>query len=109
MAVDVLAGASAGGLNGVIYAASQRYGFEMDQLRDLWVNVGDTSNLLRTKDDAEIEGWPSLFRGDGYFYTEARTALADLAKAATPPAEPPPVTLSLSATWCSSPTGRSPF
>lgn len=35
VAVDVLAGASAGGLNGVIYAASQVYGFSMSRLRDL--------------------------------------------------------------------------
>jgi hypothetical protein len=98
VAVDVLAGASAGGLNGVIYAASQQYGFDMALCKDIWVDVGDTEKLLRTRDEAPEQGWPSLFKGDDYFYTQARDQLAKLAAGAMEPREAPPLALTLSAT-----------
>lgn len=97
VAVDILAGASAGGLNGVIYAASQQYGFSMQGLRTVWVEVGDTANLLRRKGDGK-PAWPSLFLGDGYFYAETRKQLKSLADGVVPPVEPAPVLLTLSAT-----------
>src|SRR5215218_5757787 len=40
--VDVLAGASAGGLNGVLYAASQVYNFQYRAMREVWLTVGST-------------------------------------------------------------------
>ena len=60
--VDVLAGASAGGLNGVLYAASQVYGFPYAQIREIWLRLGSTENLVRRG-----EPYPSLFLGDEFF------------------------------------------
>lgn len=62
--VDVMAGASAGGLNGVIYAAAQVYGFDLAQLRDAWLEVGDLGPMIRT----EADDGASLLRGDAYFF-----------------------------------------
>jgi patatin-related protein len=98
VAVDILAGASAGGLNGVIYAASQQYGFDLAGLKNLWESTGDARRLLRTKQEAANGVWPSLFKGDEYLFEEARKALAELAEAGTAPTKPPPVLLTLSAT-----------
>ena len=44
--VDVFTGASAGGLNGAIYAASLRTGRPLDPLRDVWLNDADLAVLL---------------------------------------------------------------
>ena len=45
--IDVITGASAGGLNGVIYAASQIYGFAFDTMLDVWIELGDIEKLTR--------------------------------------------------------------
>ena len=45
--VDVMAGASAGGLTAVIYTASQVYGFDLEKLQDVWNNVGDLRPMVR--------------------------------------------------------------
>ena len=68
--VDVLAGASAGGLNGVLYAASQVYGFPYAQMREIWLRLGSTENLVRRG-----EPYPSLFLGDAFFQRELTTNL----------------------------------
>ncbi len=60
--VDVMAGASAGGLNGVLFAAAIRHGFRMDQLLGVWRRVADV-NALRRK----TEPWSALFDGDACF------------------------------------------
>jgi patatin-related protein len=73
--VDVLAGASAGGLNGVIYAASQIYDFSFGALRDIWLETGDTERLVRRR-----EPWPSLFQGDDVFLKTVHEKLCELAK-----------------------------
>src|SRR5262245_53810632 len=73
--VDVLAGASAGGLNGVLYSAAQVYQSSLDPLRDIWLDVGGTENLVRTKPP-----WLSLFKGDEQLLAKAHEALSLLAK-----------------------------
>lgn len=73
VAVDVLAGASAGGLNGVLYAASQVYDFSYDHMREVWLKVGSTEGLVRRKGP-----WPSLFMGDEYFLAMLHKELARL-------------------------------
>src|SRR5207253_1400474 len=47
VSVDVLTGASAGGLNGTILAASLAYGFPFESMRDLWVRIADIEALCR--------------------------------------------------------------
>ncbi len=72
--VDVMAGASAGGLNAVIYTASQVYGFELEKLRGVWNSVGDLGPMVRDgKGDT-----PSLLKGDDYFLEKAWGELSEL-------------------------------
>jgi patatin-related protein len=60
--VDVLAGASAGGLNGVMFASSLVYDYPFDDAREIWLDAGNTETLLRTRGP-----YVSLFDGDGVF------------------------------------------
>jgi hypothetical protein len=50
--VDVLSGASAGGLNGAVYTAAQVHRFDMAALRDLWIRLGDIEALSRATTSA---------------------------------------------------------
>ena len=45
--VDVMAGASAGGLNGVLFAAAIRHGFPMEGLLGIWREVAAVQRLTR--------------------------------------------------------------
>jgi patatin-related protein len=75
--IDVITGASAGGLNGVIYAASQIYGFAFDSMLDVWIELGDIERLTRPPvgrytdpnhpGGAKLGRPASLLRGDEYF------------------------------------------
>jgi patatin-related protein len=95
--VDVIAGASAGGLNGVLLAASQQYGFRLDGVRGLWLDVGGLDDLVRRSSTASS---PSLLDGDGAFLDVVRAKLADLIDRpdTTVPERQPRVDLQLSAT-----------
>jgi patatin-related protein len=62
VAVDVLAGASAGGLNGVLFASAIRHGFAMNDLFQLWLDLASVEPLRRQEPP-----WLSLFDGDGAF------------------------------------------
>lgn len=100
--VDVMAGASAGGLNGSLYAASQVYDFPYDSIRDVWLEVGGTEQLVRTSAtekalaDTDLR-WISLFRGDGHFFTSVAEQLSGLITGPAPGVRPR-VDLWLSAT-----------
>lgn len=97
VAVDVMAGASAGGLNGVLFAASQVYDFPFDSIRDVWVNVGGIAGLVRRAGrDTEF---PSLLLGDDYFQQQVNMKLTRLvSEAGSADAVAPPIDLRLSAT-----------
>ena len=87
--VDVLAGASAGGLNGVIYGAAQVYGFDFAAMRELWLGLADIADLSRSPFSSIDEGLPgpprhgrrppSLLRGDSYFLARLEDQLTALA------------------------------
>ena len=77
--VDVMAGASAGGLNGVLFASAIRHGFRMDQLLGIWRTVASVADLIR-----DGEPWLSLFDGDARFLDVIREALEALIATATP-------------------------
>ena len=84
--VDVMAGASAGGLNAVIYTASQVYGFDLEKLRDVWSSLGDLGPMIRDgKGDT-----PSLLKGDDYFLEKAWGALSQLIAGLDPTETPQP-------------------
>ncbi|MCD9195008.1 DUF3376 domain-containing protein [Streptomyces albireticuli] len=107
--VDVLAGTSAGGLNGALLACHLAYGMEFgDNMRRLWLRLGDLESLtrrpglgplsfLRTPGPASVPD--SLLRGDEVFYGRlADSLLAEIRK--QPPDRPGggPVRLILTAT-----------
>ena len=77
--VDILTGASAGGLNGAIYAASLMYGFDFGRMAELWLQVADIEALCRpTRWTPGEEQRPSLFEGDEYFWAICRGELRKL-------------------------------
>jgi len=57
--VDVIAGASAGGINGVMLARSLAHDLPLDTHRDMWLNKADVTALL---DDEAMPGkWSKIF------------------------------------------------
>ena len=63
----MLAGASAGGLNGVLYAVAQRAGVGFDTMLDTWLEAGSAWGLLQTGDPSRYD---AVMRGDGYFWPQ---------------------------------------
>ncbi|SES05397.1 patatin-related protein [Lentzea xinjiangensis] len=70
---DVIAGTSAGGINGAALALSQvNKQADLSRLRDLWAEQGRMEQLLRTP----FRGQPaSLLKGDEFFYPRLQEAL----------------------------------
>lgn len=79
--VDVIAGTSAGGINGGALALAQLdRGTDLGQLRDLWSVQGDLDQLLRKP----FQGDPnSLLRGDDYFLPRLAEAMRRLVDSGT--------------------------
>lgn len=95
--VDILAGASAGGLNSVMYAVAQRAGRHVDELKDTWRDVGGLADLMHPPGFGRVA---SLLRGDDYFWPHVREALVRFHTAETfhPDLIPGRITVDLSAT-----------
>ena len=96
--VDVLAGASAGGFNCVVYAASQVWDFPLDQLKQVWAESGELKSLLRTR-----RPWSSILDGDEHFLAVLQGHLQRLVERASAAGrsaspKPPALDLRLSAT-----------
>jgi patatin-related protein len=72
---DVIAGTSAGGINGACLAYAQAYGVDLAGLGGLWANLGSFDALLR---DPTRPGLTSVLRGDEYFLRELATVFDDL-------------------------------
>ena len=77
--IDVVAGTSAGGLNGGFLALGLVRGADLSMMRDLWRDQGDLSTLLR---DPREKGAPSLLRGQ-YFYERLEQAYAQVVRSCT--------------------------
>ena len=73
--VDILTGASAGGLNGAIYAASLVYGFDFAAMADVWLQLADVEALSRPATATTGGKALSLFDGDGYFLKKCEQEL----------------------------------
>jgi len=86
LAVDVLAGASAGGINATMLGFAGAHRASLAPLRDLWLSLGALETLMRTPDDRTF---PSLLRGNEAVLPALRTALHAIAATATP--HQPPV------------------
>jgi patatin-related protein len=91
--VDVIAGASAGGLNGVLFATSQHYGYDLDQVRDLWLRVGALQKLIRTEGPNV-----SLLDADGGFLAVLQEHLQQMIAGVQVQPPAPRVDMQLSAT-----------
>src|SRR5215470_14848273 len=57
--VDVIAGASAGGINGVMLGRALAHDLPVGHLRDMWLQAGDVSELLAQSGRAKA--WSKLF------------------------------------------------
>jgi patatin-related protein len=84
--IDVIAGTSAGGLNGALLAYAISQDSPVEKLRGLWLELGAFESLLRAP---TVSDPPSLMQGDEYFLPEIRDAIAQLANQPTDPAEVP--------------------
>ena len=73
--VDVIAGTSAGGLNGGFLALARCYRADLGPLRNLWATKGALGALFRSPFEKDP---PSLLRGDEYFLPELRGAFASI-------------------------------
>jgi patatin-related protein len=51
--VDVVSGASAGGINGIFLARALAYDLNFDPLRDMWLQLGDIEQLMESETLAE--------------------------------------------------------
>jgi patatin-related protein len=78
--VDVMSGASAGGLNAVIASAAMVYDFPLDGLRRLWVDVGSLGKMVRRRGRPRRDGSDgiSLLEGDEYFLAKLDESLVAL-------------------------------
>lgn len=96
--IDVIAGTSAGGVNGAYLALSlaklsgDRLARQMDSLRELWIADGAIDDLLR---DPAIPKVPSLLDGDGYYYEKLRDAFAAIDDGARKLSDPSDVPIEL--------------
>lgn len=95
VSIDVISGASAGGLNGVILSTSIVYGPDFAAMRDVWINLADVELMLR---DPRESHPLSLFMGDKYFLRELRAALVRMVEHTSAPMPGQRLDLSLSAT-----------
>lgn len=73
--VDVIAGASAGGLTGTLLGLAIATDSEVSSARDLWIKEGGFSSMLR--DPFETDP-PSLLYGDDYFLVKVHEALTNI-------------------------------
>ncbi|MDQ0576275.1 DUF3376 domain-containing protein [Agromyces albus] len=72
---DLLAGASAGGLNAVVYSVAQRAGTGLDSLLDTWSEVGGFWGLLHPPGSRGIR---ALMQGEAYFRARTHEKLSTL-------------------------------
>jgi patatin-related protein len=72
--IDVIAGTSAGGINGGFLALGLVHGCDLTGLRDLWQDQGSLSTLLR---NPRQKDQPSVLRGE-YFHEQLAAAYAKL-------------------------------
>ena len=73
--VDVIAGASAGGINGVLLATAIYNGKTLPNLRETWIGIGDFQALLRSPSEANP---PSLMQGDAILLAEMQRLIDNL-------------------------------
>jgi predicted acylesterase/phospholipase RssA len=92
--IDVLSGASAGGLNAALLSTSLVYGVPFERMKRLWLELADIEALLRDPGEPKPA---SVLKGDEYFLAQLQQTLEGVIAAArrADPASPVPRTLDL--------------
>ena len=81
--VDVIAGASAGGINGVLLGSAIYSGKSLPAgLREIWIGLGDLKSLLRSPSKRDP---PSLMLGDDVVLTQMRETVESILVGPNPP------------------------
>jgi patatin-related protein len=107
--VDILSGTSAGGINAALLASSRVTGSDLGGLRELWLDLGALSELLRDPTDKST---PSLLYGDERMFAVLAEQLPKLKPGPFPPAAFPqdastrPTTLYVTTTLLTGETSR---
>lgn len=57
--VDVISGASAGGINGIFLARALAFDLDFDPLRDMWMKLGDIEELM--EDETLAQRWSKIY------------------------------------------------
>ncbi len=81
--VDIIAGSSAGGINGALLATAIQTQRRLTGARDLWLNLGQLSDLVEDPNSRPVPH--SVLRGDGKFLPDVATAFAGYLGATAPP------------------------
>lgn len=79
--VDIISGASAGGINGVLLAHALANGLEFEACAQLWRDVGDIELLMRP---VTSKSPPSLLMSESFFQTQLEGALEKLGRQPVP-------------------------
>ncbi len=79
--IDVIAGASAGGINGAVLALAIARRTRVDDIRELWMTDGDIENLLR---DPLQRDAPSVLNGDAELLRRLREAMKNIGRNPAP-------------------------
>jgi predicted acylesterase/phospholipase RssA len=78
--IDVIAGASAGGINGILLGAAIFAGKPLPpELRETWIELGDFRTLLRSPSESDP---PSLMKGDEVVLKKLNSVLGGLLEGA---------------------------
>lgn len=85
--VDILSGTSAGGINAALLAHARIAGADLGGLRDLWLDLGALTDLLRDPRDKHT---PSLLYGDERMYAALAKQIPNLQIGPFPPTKFPP-------------------
>src|SRR5262245_48267896 len=91
LAVDVVSGTSAGGINAAALALSKARGGSMACLRETWIELAWLDHLIRSPQDKQP---PSLMYGDDVLLAGLQQALSQVAQRAAG-VEPDPSEMSL--------------
>ena len=83
---DILSGTSAGGINGALLASSRVTGSDLGGLRDIWLDLGALTDLLRNPTDKSI---PSLLYGDRRMFSALVEQIPKLKEGPFPPTKFP--------------------
>jgi patatin-related protein len=105
--VDILSGTSAGGINAALLASSRVTGSDLGGLRDLWLDLGALTELLR---DPKDKNTPSLLYGDERMFATLANQIPKLATGPFPPAafggDAPSTTVYITTTLLTGETSR---